>query len=58
MYAKYSSGTIQGLTIVSSDESEVVVINVMGDIEPENFGDLMSALDVHDAPDVQIASAD
>jgi hypothetical protein len=58
MYAKYSSGTIQGLTIVSSDESEVVVINVMGDIEPANFSDLMLALDVHDAPDVQIASVD
>jgi hypothetical protein len=34
------------------------VINVMGDIEPANFGDLMLALDVNDAPDVQIASVD
>lgn len=58
MYAKYDSKGIQGLTIVSADESEVVVVNVMGDINPENFGDLMLALDVNDAPDVQIASVE
>jgi dUTPase len=47
---------MQGLTIVSADDEEVVVINVMGDIEPEYFGDVMVALNVDDAPDVQIAS--
>lgn len=58
MYAKSNSEGIQGLTIVSADESEVVVINVMGDIKPEYFGDVMLALNVDDAPEVQIASVD
>ena len=46
---------MQGLTIVSADDEEVVVVNVMGDIQPEHFGDVMVALDVDDAPEVQIA---
>lgn len=56
MFAKPSTSGMQGLTIVSADDEEVVVINVMGDIEPEYFGDVMVALNVDDAPDVQIAS--
>lgn len=58
MYSKSSSSGMQGLTIVSADDEEVVVVNVMGDIRPEHFGDVMVALDVDDAPDVQIASVD
>ena len=56
MYSKSSSKGMHGLTIVSADDEEVVVVNVMGDINPENFGDVMVALDVDDAPDVQIAA--
>ena len=56
MFAKSSRNSMLGLTIVSADEEEVVVVNVMGDIQPEHFGDVMVALDVDDAPDVQIAS--
>ena len=56
MFSKSSSRGMQGLTIVSADDEEVVVVNVMGDIKPEHFGDVMVALDVDDAPDVQIAS--
>lgn len=56
MFSKSSSRGMQGLTIVSADDEEVVVVNVMGDIQPEHFGDVMVALDVDDAPDVQIAS--
>ena len=58
MYSKSSDEGMHGLTIVSADDEEVVVVNVMGDINPENFGDLMVALDVDDAPDVQIAAVD
>jgi hypothetical protein len=58
MYAKSSGNGIQGLTIVSADESEVVVVNVMGDIDPVYYRDVMLALNVEDAPDVQIASVD
>lgn len=56
MYSKSSSRGMHGLTIVSADDEEVVVVNIMGDIKPEHFGDVMVALDVDDAPDVQIAS--
>lgn len=56
MYSKSSSRGMHGLTIVSADDEEVVVINVMGDIQPEHFGDVMVALDVDDAPEVQIAA--
>ena len=58
MYAKPSDAGIQGLTIVSADGDEVVVVNVMGDIDPANFGDVMVALDVDHVPEVQIAAAD
>jgi hypothetical protein len=58
MYAKSSGEGIQGLTIVSADESEVVVVNVMGDIDPFYYRDVMLALDMDDAPEVQIAAAD
>jgi len=58
MFSKSSTRGMQGLTIVSADDEEVVVVNVMGDIRPEHFGDVMVALDVGDAPDVQIASID
>ena len=58
MYAKPSNGGMQGLTIVSADEEEVVVINIMGDIDPAYYKDVMLALDVEDAPDVQLAALD
>ena len=58
MFSKSSSNSMHGLTIVSADDEEVVVVNVMGDIQPEHFGDVMMALDVDDAPEVQIASID
>lgn len=56
MFSKTSARGMQGLTIVSADDEEVVVVNVMGDIKPEHFSDVMVALDVDDAPDVQIVS--
>jgi hypothetical protein len=56
MYAKPSGSSIKGLTIVSADSDQVVVVNVMGDIDPTHYTDVMVALDVHDAPKVQIAS--
>jgi len=58
MFSKTTASGIQGLTIVSADDEEVVVVNVMGDIHPEHFGDVMVALNVDDAPEVQIASID
>lgn len=57
MFAKSNSRGIQGLTILSVDENEVVVINIMGDIDPAHFKNVMVALNVEDAPDVRVASA-
>ena len=56
MYAKISNAGIRGLTIVSAESSEVVVVNIMGDIEPRYYSDVMVALNVEGAPDVEIAT--
>lgn len=56
MYAKSSGTGIKGLTIVSAGDEEVVVINVMGDIDPRHYSDVMVALNVDDAPEVQVAA--
>lgn len=56
MFSKVSARGMQGLTIVSADDEEVVVVNLMGDIKPEHFSDVMVALDVDDAPEIQIAA--
>ncbi len=56
MLMKIRNGEIKGLTLVASDgHSEAVVINLMGDLEPEYFSDVMVALEV-DAPEVQVAA--
>lgn len=47
MLMKMRDGTIRGMTVLVSDgESEAVVINLMGEIQPRQFGDVMVALDV------------
>ena len=58
MYMKSSGGGIRGLTIVSADDEEVVVVNVMGDIDPVYYRDVMVALNVDDALEVQVVSVD
>lgn len=57
MLVRQRGERILGLTLITSDgASEAVVINVMGDIDPAHFGDVMVALDV-DAPEVRLAPA-
>ena len=60
MLVRMVDSNIVGLTVLVSDgDSEAVVVNVMGDIQPEQFSDMMVALDV-DAPgaaDVEVAPA-
>jgi len=52
MLVKFSQDRMQGLTVLSSDgESEAVVVNLVGEIQPKRFSDIMLALDV-DAPGV------
>ena len=55
---KSNGRTVHGLTLISSDGShEAVVINLIGDIRPESFSDVMVALDIEDgdAQDVEVA---
>lgn len=47
---------ILGLTLLTSDEREAVVINVMGNLDPAHFSEAMVALDV-DVPEVSLADA-
>lgn len=54
MFAKSTSHGIQGLTLVTQDHDEVVVINMMGDIEPGQFQDVMLALDTDVNVDVSV----
>jgi hypothetical protein len=53
MLLRTVNSRISGMTVLTSDgESEAVVVNLMGDIRPEQFGDVMVALEV-DVPGVQ-----
>jgi len=58
MLVRMVNDHISGMTVLVSDgESEAVVVNLMGEIRPEQFGDVMVALEV-DAPgvdDIQVA---
>lgn len=55
MLMRSDGDRIEGLTLITSDSEEAVVINLMGDINPRHFTDVMDALDV-DAPDIEVAS--
>jgi hypothetical protein len=53
MLVRMADEHIRGMTVLVSDgDSEAVVINLMGEIEPRQFGNVMVALDV-DAAGVQ-----
>jgi len=58
MLLRVVDGQICGMTVLVSDgESEAVAINLMGEIKPQQFGEVMLALDT-DTPgieDVQVA---
>ena len=48
MLLRLVDGQIRGLTVLVLDgDSEAVVVNLMGEIKPEQFGDVMVALDVN-----------
>lgn len=57
MLMKVTEGRIHGLTVITSDGLEAVIVNVMGDLKPELFTDAMVALDVN-TPDIEVASLD
>jgi len=50
MLLRIVDGRIHGMTVLVLDgEAEAVVVNLMGDIRPEQFGEVMVAMDV-DSP--------
>lgn len=52
MLLRMAEGRIAGMTVLVCDgDSEAVIVNLMGRIEPQQFGDVMLALDV-EAPGV------
>jgi hypothetical protein len=52
MLLRMENDRISGMIVLVTDgESEAVIVNLMGEIKPEQFGDVMVALDV-DAPGV------
>jgi hypothetical protein len=56
MLIKTRGEHIRGMVVMVSDQAEeVVLVNLMGDLKPEMFGDAMVALDV-DTPEVRVAS--
>ena len=53
MLVRNDDGRISGMTVLVSDgNSEAVIVNLIGEIQPEQFGGVMLALDV-DAPGVE-----
>ena len=46
---KTDCGEIAGLTVLTSDGEEAVVVNVMGKLQPELFSQAMGALQVPQA---------
>ncbi len=54
MLMRSDGDRIKGLTLITTDHEEAVVINLMGHLDPGNFSEVMDALDV-DAPDVEVA---
>jgi len=55
MLMRSDGDRIQGLTLITTDYEEAVVINLMGHLDPANFSEVMGALDV-DAPEVEVAT--
>ena len=47
---KLEQARIAGLTVLASDSLEVVLVNVMGELRPELFGEAMAALEVSVPP--------
>lgn len=56
VFLKADGDSISGLVVMALDDSEAVVVNIMGDLQPEMFSDTMVALDVDRMPNIQVDS--
>jgi ribonuclease HI len=50
---KLKAGAIRGMAVVVQDDEEVVLVNVIGNIKPENFSSMMAELDI-DLPHMMV----
>lgn len=59
MLLKQDEERIAGLIVLVADDSEAVIVNLMGDLQPEMFSDTMVALDLDGdiTPEFEVASA-
>ena len=56
LYAIESAGNIAGLTaFVNGEDGEVVVVNIVGDINPETLGRLLANMDDFDLDELMEA---
>jgi len=46
LYIKMKDGNMEGLTVMVVDEEQAVFVNVIGQLNPEELGKVMKALDV------------
>ena len=53
MLMKTDAERITGLTVLTSDGHEAVVVNIMGDLQPEMLSEAMAALEL-EAPDIEL----
>lgn len=51
IYGRERDGGLQGLTVLAVEDEEVILLNLVGRIDPDQLGDLMSGLDL---PEVSI----
>lgn len=46
IYGREDEGGLQGLTVLAIEDEEVIVLNLVGRIDPDQLGSLMSGLDL------------
>jgi hypothetical protein len=46
IYGRERDGDLQGLTVLAMEDDEVIVLNLVGSIDPDQLGNLMTGLDL------------
>ncbi|TDG15936.1 DUF4252 domain-containing protein [Seongchinamella unica] len=54
MLVKMDGEEIQGIVVLNSDGTEAVIVNIMGDLQPEMFARTVAALDIP-IPEVELS---
>ena len=54
IYIKHNKERIQGLVVMALDGEEAVFVNVLGDIDPRDVGDVVAQIDMVDELDLDV----